>query len=54
MENIKLSPSMALKLKTRNNVNRIRHSSPKLQEVLREVNLILFLKLFLEFPIFEI
>lgn len=45
MENIKLSPSMALKLKTRDNVNRIRHSSPKLQEVLREVNLILFLNL---------
>lgn len=44
MENIKLSPTMALKLKTKNNVNRIRHSSPKLQEVLREVNhLILFL-----------
>ncbi|KOX68464.1 RPA-interacting protein [Melipona quadrifasciata] len=37
MENIRLSPTtMNMKLKNRNSVNRLRHSSPKLQEVLRE------------------
>ncbi|KAK1134027.1 hypothetical protein K0M31_011812 [Melipona bicolor] len=37
MENIRLSPTtMNMKLKNRNSVNRLKHSSPKLQEVLRE------------------
>ncbi|XP_076755801.1 RPA-interacting protein [Xylocopa sonorina] len=36
MENVSLSPTMTSKLKTRNSVNKIRHGSPKLQEVLRE------------------
>ncbi|XP_031840767.1 RPA-interacting protein [Nomia melanderi] len=35
-ENVTLSPTTSLKLKTRENVNKIRHGSPKLQEVLRE------------------
>ncbi|CAK9821950.1 RPA-interacting protein A [Anthophora retusa] len=36
MENITLSPTMSSKMKNRNAVNKIRHGSPKLQEVLRE------------------
>ncbi|XP_053988879.1 RIP-like protein isoform X3 [Hylaeus volcanicus] len=36
MENITLSPTMKTKLKNRECVNKIRHGSPKLQEVLRE------------------
>ncbi|XP_076183077.1 RIP-like protein [Ptiloglossa arizonensis] len=36
MENITLSPTMTMKLKCRKSVNKIRHGSPKLQEVLRE------------------
>ncbi|KAF3425249.1 hypothetical protein E2986_09601 [Frieseomelitta varia] len=37
MENIRLSPTtMDMKLKNRNSVNKLKHSSPKLQEVLRE------------------
>lgn len=38
MENITLSPSAVTKLKTRKSANKIRHGSPKLQEVLREVS----------------
>ncbi|KZC13258.1 RPA-interacting protein [Dufourea novaeangliae] len=36
MENIALSPTMSMKLKNRESVNKIKHGSPKLQEVLRE------------------
>ncbi|XP_043258628.1 RPA-interacting protein-like [Colletes gigas] len=36
MENITLSPTMTTKLKNRDMVNKIRHGSPKLQEILRE------------------
>ncbi|KOC70884.1 RPA-interacting protein [Habropoda laboriosa] len=36
MENITLSPTMSQKMKNRNAANKIRHGSPKLQEVLRE------------------
>jgi len=36
-ETMALSPAMTSKLKNRDCVNKIRHGSPKLQEVLREV-----------------
>ncbi|XP_076232424.1 RPA-interacting protein [Calliopsis andreniformis] len=36
MENISLSPTMSAKLRSRERANKIRHGSPKLQEVLRE------------------
>ncbi|XP_076289499.1 RIP-like protein [Lasioglossum baleicum] len=36
MEKVTLSPTMSAKLKCRENANKIKHGSPKLQEVLRE------------------
>lgn len=36
------SPTMSIKLKIRNSANKLRHSSPKLQEVLREVSHLIF------------
>ncbi|CAL7947670.1 unnamed protein product [Xylocopa violacea] len=36
MENVSLSPKMNSKVKNRNSANKIRHGSPRLQEVLRE------------------
>lgn len=38
MENVKLSPTLNMRSKNRNSINKLRHSSPKLQEVLREVS----------------
>lgn len=39
MENVTISPTMTTKLRSRDAANKIRHGSPKLQEVLREVSL---------------
>ncbi|OAD62779.1 RPA-interacting protein [Eufriesea mexicana] len=36
MEKMKLSPTIDMKLRNRNSINKLKHSSPKLQEVLRE------------------
>lgn len=38
-----LSPTMTSKLKNRDYANKIRHGSPKLQEVLREVRNLMFI-----------
>lgn len=42
MEVMALSPTMTSKLKSRDYANKIRHGSPKLQEVLREVRNLYF------------